>query len=418
MISNKDKKRLSKLSHLIYKASKKVKVLRHLAWPMEVKNKFFKENCQKLPIYNYPAYDDSELHLILDETNKYFGDTSYDLWLKTKTEEIKKSSQLINVCGTKEFFNISSNIYGTPTTPIHDNVTKPITLSNQFEKIIDAIENSSIRLKASPSLSSSEVAKKIDDKVKLYFNEYAPQIQLVKNLSAKATATSKYIRIREGSEFDQADINQLLNHEAYIHVATTINGRKQYNMKILGANYGSVTKTQEGLAVFSEFISGSIDVDRLKRISDRTLAIQMAIDGADFIDVYNYFIKEGISKHQAFENSRRVFRGGVLTGGAPFTKDLVYLDGFIRVFNFLRSAISLGKIECIELLFSGKIDLDDMPVIYSLYKEGLISKPDFIPPWANNLNYLICFFSVSMLLEDVNYKNVSKHYDLLLKGIN
>ena len=385
---------------------------------MEVKNTFFKENCQKLPIYNYPAYDDSELHLILDETNKYFGDTSYDLWLKTKTEEIKKSSQLINVCGTKEFFNISSNIYGTPTTPIHDNVTKPITLSNQFEKIIDAIENSSIRLKASPSLSSSEVAKKIDDKVKLYFNEYAPQIQLVKNLSAKATATSKYIRIREGSEFDQADINQLLNHEAYIHVATTINGRKQYNMKILGANYGSVTKTQEGLAVFSEFISGSIDVDRLKRISDRTLAIQMAIDGADFIDVYNYFIKEGISKHQAFENSRRVFRGGVLTGGAPFTKDLVYLDGFIRVFNFLRSAISLGKIECIELLFSGKIDLDDMPVIYSLYKEGLISKPDFIPPWANNLNYLICFFSVSMLLEDVNYKDVSKHYDLLLKGIN
>ena len=126
----------------------------------------------------------------------------------------------------------------------------------------------------------------------MYFNEHAPHVKLVKNLSAKATATSKYIRIREDSEFDQADINQLLNHEAYIHVATTINGRKQNNMKILGANYGSVTKTQEGLAVFSEFISGSIDVDRLKRISDRTIAIQMAIEGADFIDVYNYFIKE------------------------------------------------------------------------------------------------------------------------------
>ena len=305
-----------------------------------------------------------------------------------------------------------------PTTPIHDKVTKPIDLSSQFEKVIDLIDNSKTNMKESPSLSSSEVAKKIDDKVKLYFNEYAPQIQLVKNLSAKATATSKYIRIREESEFDQADINQLLNHEAYIHVATTINGRKQRNMKILGANYGSVTKTQEGLAVFSEFISGSIDIDRLKRISDRTLAIQMAIDGADFIEVYKYFINEGISKHQAFENSRRVFRGGVLSGGAPFTKDLVYLDGFIRVFNFLRSAISLGKIECIELLFSGKIELDDMPVVYSLYKDGLINKPDFIPPWANDLNYLICFFSVSMFLEDINYKNVSQHYDSLLKSIN
>jgi len=30
------------------------------------------------------------------------------------------------------------------------------------------------------------------------------------------------------------------------------------------------------------------------------------IEGADFIDVYNYFIKEGVSMDQAFENSRRV----------------------------------------------------------------------------------------------------------------
>ena len=418
MISVKEKKRLSKLSQLIYKASKKIKILRHISWPLEVKNKFFKENCQKFPVHTYPLHDDSELKFILNEADKYFGDTLYDSWLKTKAEEIKKNSSLLKACGTKEFFNISSDIYGLPTTPIHDKVTKPINLSNQFEKIIDAIKNSKIKLKPSPSLSSSLVAKKIDDKVKLYFNEDAPQVQLVENLSAKATATSKYIRIRKGSEFDQADINQLLNHEAYIHVATTINGRKQKNMKILGANYGSVTKTQEGLAVFSEFISGSMDVDRLKRISDRTIAIQMAIEGADFIDIYNYFIKEGVSSDQAFENSRRVFRGGVLAGGAPFTKDLVYLDGFIRVFNFLRSAISLGKIECIELLFSGKMDLDDMPIIYSLYKDGLIRKPDFIPPWANNLNYLICFFSVSMFIEDINYSNVSKHYDLLLDSIN
>ena len=54
-------------------------------------------------------------------------------------------------------------------------------------------------------------------------------------------------------------------------------------MKILGSNYGAITKTQEGLAVFSEFIAGSIDVDRMRRISDRVKAIQMAIDGADLL---------------------------------------------------------------------------------------------------------------------------------------
>ena len=36
--------------------------------------------------------------------------------------------------------------------------------------------------------------------------------------------------------------------------------------------------------------------------------------------------------------AERVFRGGVLTGGAPFTKDAVYQRGYCRVYNFLRVA--------------------------------------------------------------------------------
>ena len=135
-------------------------------------------------------------------------------------------------------------------------------------------------------------------------------------------------------------VKQLLNHEAYIHVATTLNGRAQKDMKVLGSNYGSITKTQEGLAVFSELITGSIDVDRMRRISDRVVAIQMSIDGADFIEVYKFFLEKNGSRNQAYESARRVFRGGLLTGGAPFTKDIVYLDGLIRFYNFFRSAKS------------------------------------------------------------------------------
>jgi len=202
-----------------------------------------------------------------------------------------------------------------------------------------------------------------------------------------------------------------------VHVATTINGKIQSGMKILASNYGAVTKTQEGLAVFSEFITGSMDIKRLRRISDRVKAIQMSIEGANFIDVYRYFIERGVSKGQAFESSRRVFRGGVISGGAPFTKDLVYLDGFIRTYNFLRSAISEGKTECIEILFSGKMDLDDVPIVYNMYKDGIVKKPSYIPPWATDINYLVCFLTFSVFLEDINYSNVAKYYDLLLKNV-
>ena len=144
----------------------------------------------------------------------------------------------------------------------------------------------------------------------------------------------------------------------------------------------------------------------------------MAIEGADFLQIFNYFLERHGSKGQAYESSRGIFRGGLLTGGAPFTKDIVYLDGFIRVYNFLRSAIASGKTECINLLFSGKLDLDDIPVIYSLYKEGLVTKPLFIPNWAKDLNFLICYLSFSVFLEKINYDNVSSYYDKLLGDID
>ena len=418
MLSAKDKKRISDLSELIYLASKEVKILKHISWSENVRIEFFKNNCNKIPVVTYPKYDDSDLIFLLKKSGILFGDTKYDVWLKNKVKDIKRSSELLSVCGTSDFFKVSSDIYGLPSTPIHDKTTMPRDLSRQFEEIINSINSNQIMQMHSSKLSSETVAKEISKSVDAFFGELAPKIKLVQGLSAKATASSKTIKIRENGEFDQTDVRQLLNHEAYIHVATTLNGRGQEKMKILGSNYGSITKTQEGLAVFSEFITGSIDVDRMRRISDRVLAIQMAIDGADFIEVFKYFVKKNNSNNQAFESTRRVFRGGVLTGGAPFTKDLVYLDGLIRVYNFFRSAISQGKTECIELLFSGKIDLDDIPIIYSLYKEGLVKKPKFIPPWAVDLNYLICFFSFSVFLENVNYDNVTNYYESLLKGVD
>ena len=418
MLSTKDKKRVSDLSELIYLASKEVKILKHISWSENIRIDFFKNSCNKIPVVTYPKYDDSNLSSLLQDAGRLFGDTKYDDWLKNKVKDIKRGSELLSVCGTSDFFKVSTEIYGLPTTPIHDRTTMPRDLSHQFEEIINSINSNQIMQMHSSKLSSETVAKEISKSVDAFFGELAPKIKLVRGLSAKATASSKTIKIRENGEFDQTDVRQLLNHEAYIHVATTLNGRGQEKMKILGSNYGSITKTQEGLAVFSEFITGSIDVDRMRRISDRVLAIQMAIDGADFIEVFKFFVKKNNSKNQAFESARRVFRGGLLTGGAPFTKDIVYLDGLIRIYNFFRSAISQGKTECIELLFSGKIDIDDIPIVYSLYKEGLVEKPQFIPPWAVDLNYLICFFSFSVFLEDVNYDNVTNYYESLLKDVD
>jgi len=94
---------------------------------------------------------------------------------------------------------------------------------------------------------------------------------------------------------------------------------------------------------FSEIISGTIELDRLRRLADRVFAIQMAIEGADFLEVYGYFLERTGNPDQSFENARRVFRGGVITGGAPFTKDVVYLFGLLQVSNAIRAIFSAGR---------------------------------------------------------------------------
>ena len=103
MISENQKKRLENLSELIYRASLKVKILRHISWPPEVKYQFFKQNCQKLPEYSYPKFDSKELDQILLKIDGQLGDTKYDLWLKNKLEDISLSANMLKASGTKTF---------------------------------------------------------------------------------------------------------------------------------------------------------------------------------------------------------------------------------------------------------------------------------------------------------------------------
>lgn len=90
-------------------------------------------------------------------------------------------------------------------------------------------------------------------------------------MSANALATSSQIRIRRDAKFTDRDAIQLINHEAFVHVLTSINGKKQTRLPILSEGHVGTTCTQEGLAVFAEIISGSIELNPFQRLADRLL---------------------------------------------------------------------------------------------------------------------------------------------------
>ena len=411
MLRKKDLIRLSDISETLYRISREVRILRHLRWPESVEIEFFEKKSQVLPKIKYPNFDYNKISTKLKTLENQYGDTPYDNWLKDKAAQIKIGSELLKSCGEKEFFDYSAKLYGAPKFPLSDGETSSLDIARKFEATLDSHFNHLPNHLNHDFISSIEVKDEIEKKVFNVFKEASPKVIISDELSAKATASSKNIKIKEGARFTKNDIDQLFNHEAMVHVATSLNGKTQKDMKILGANYGKVTKTQEGLAVFSEFITGCIDINRMYRISDRVIAIQMSKDGANFIDVYQFFLKRSKIKSQAFDDARRVFRGGVISGETPFTKDIVYLDGLVRIHNFLKIAISNGKTDAIEILFSGKIDLNDVSILLKMKKDGLIKKPKFLPKWAKNMNYLISYFLFSNFVGKMNYDKVGGHYN-------
>ena len=402
-IIEKEKQRIRKVAHLLYDGARRVRILRSIDWPGQVKQGFFAKAARELPVISYPGFDATPTIDIIREARRMIIPISpIDQWLERQANSIETGARMLAGIGTPVFFEHSRQVYGEPTAPLRYLPVTSLELAQSIQEVIDQLARIDLGVAPAAHLSAEEVARVIQAAVSLHFAEDAPKVTLVDTLSANALATADKIRIRRDARFTDRDAVQLLNHEAYIHVATSLNGRFQTDLPILGAGHPSTTRTQEGLAVFAEIISGTIELDRLRRLADRVFAIQMAIEGADFLEVYGYFLERTGNPDQSFESARRVFRGGVITGGAPFTKDVVYLFGLLQVSNAIHAIFSAGRSDCLRLLFCGKLDLQDIPALCELAAMRLCRPARYLPPWASDLRSLLALLTYSTFMNKID----------------
>ncbi len=405
-----EKKQLIKISDKLYEASKHIRILRNVSWSSTVREEFLASKGENLPVVSYPKVDVAPAHKYIAEVRKLIpSDFRFANWANAIADTLSNSAEMLTHLGKPEFYTYSQKLYGTPKNLLPDGKSTSLDLASFFEEIYD-----NISLLNLPHIDEKYDAVAIHDRmvvaVEDMFGPDAPAIIIDDEVSSKVIAGRRRIRIRSNAFFSDMDIDQLIHHEAYIHVATSINGHAQDKLKILSASHPGTTKTQEGLAVFAEFITGHLDLDRLRRLSDRIIAVQMAVDGADFIEVFRFYKEKTDNDANAYENTRRVFRGGVLTGGAPFTKDIVYLDGLLNVHNFLRTMVGDARADVLPLLFSGKLDIEDMGEMIQFKKMGLLKDPLYLPPWIKDIRFLLTYLSYSSFLNSVKLDNMKDHY--------
>jgi uncharacterized protein (TIGR02421 family) len=181
----------------------------------------------------------------------------------------------------------------------------------------------------------------------------------------------------------------------------------------MALNSPRITATQEGLATFAELMSGSIDIGRMKRISLRILAIDKALAGADFIEVFKFFLGSGQTEADSFTSAMRVFRGAPLTGGYAFTKDTVYLHGLLSVHTFFRWALKNQKLKLCRLLFAGKMTLHDVIALEPYFDSGYLAPPLYLPPWVQQASGMAGVLAFSLFANKIRLDRVEAE-DLVL----
>jgi uncharacterized protein (TIGR02421 family) len=410
-----EKDRIVAISDALDAAASKINILRNIAWSNEVQLDFFKHKAQKLPHITYKPFDAEPVLHELKKARALLGvDSVIDAWANRIANKLESSARLLETRGTQDFFFHSKNMYGCPKDILPDGQSSALDLAHHFGELFENIKDIDLGMAPPACVLPSTLASEMEKAVTEMFGSEGPKIVMDDTISSNAIAGRRRIAINPEACFTENDIRQLIEHEVYIHVATSINGHQQKHIKILGAGHAGTTETQEGLAVFSEFITGCVDLDRTRRLSDRVVATQLVIDGANFIDLYRHFLEKTDEPEKSFDQAKRVFRGGDINGRAPFTKDIVYLEGLVRVQNFLSVAVAKGKFEYIDLLFCGKLDLSDIPALKRMRDLGLIDQPAYLPHWIRDKRYLLTHLTYSSFLSGMDSSALHHHYREIL----
>jgi uncharacterized protein (TIGR02421 family) len=407
----------SELDRRLVAATRGIRLLQSVSWPASIEMEFvaaWKAGTARLPGITYPKFDFAETReallgiSIAAEPGHPLGD-----YIRRTAQSWRIATELLDAIGTKDVTEHSAHLFGRPTDLVPGAKLTNVDAARHFIVLADEFMSKGAINETPEWIEADELRIELQQQLDAFFGDDVVRVETDPELIAKAAAGATRIRLRSATSFTTYDRQQLVEHEAFVHSLTALNGRQQPHLKSLARNSPRITATQEGLAVFAELMSGSIDIERMKRISLRIIGIDMALKGADFIEVFRFFLDAGQSETDSFASAQRVFRGAPLDGGTAFTKDTVYLHGLLSVHTFFRWAFKHRKVGMCRNLFAGKLTLHDVVSLAPYFDNGYVAAPKYLPPWMQHANGLAGTLAFSLFANQIRLDRVEAE-DLVL----
>nr|WP_199046693.1 flavohemoglobin expression-modulating QEGLA motif protein [Dyella sp. ASV24] len=381
---------------------KKIRVLKAIDWPQSMEATFMASYEKGHPELPQPPVRHPDLTAEMATLKAIMAklDRGHPIgdWLFKTAWSYLTAAQMLMSIGTEAFTRCSTALYGRPDTIYPGQTSNAVDAAKDLLTISDDLISREGIPHVPADIPAEEFAQRLRERLGPFFDKDEVKVVLDPDLPSKATAGSKSINLRSSALFSALDLEQLTEHEAFVHTATLLNGKHQPYFKTLGLGAPRTTRAQEGLATFSEIITGAIDLNRLRRIALRVVAVKNALDGADFIEVFRGFLDAGQSPVESYQSAARIFRGGDPRGRICFTKDGAYLEGVMGIYVFIRKVLQAGHVEMLPLLFAGRVTMSDVITLAPYLQDGLIGRAVYVPPWARNpqrILSLMAFFTAA-----------------------
>jgi uncharacterized protein (TIGR02421 family) len=398
------KEYLRKLCDQIVHAQNPIRVLKAINWDPHVHERFFKSGAKELPKPDYPPLGFSpkdkqrELRAIRKQIR---GRNPVEELLRRRCDEFMQIAEMLAARGTRRFYELARRIYGDPRDRFPDHNVDNLAIARAWASRPRARDEELV-------YDAADAAARVADICNPLLGGNV-KVSVRWRLTANAAAGATRITLRKGARFSERQVRALAHHEGLWHVLTSLNGHRQPVLTILGVGLPRYIESQEGGGIVAEYLTGNITDERYIELGERTIAIDMAARGADFLEVYRYLLAR-FPPEKAALMSERVFRGGVLEGGAPFTKDAAYQRGYCRTFNFIRAALEQRDVDLVRAFLAGKMSVDDAELVRDLVEEGIAVGPVYLPEWFIDIDRLNAIATHSVTLNRFSLPSVTRYY--------
>jgi len=395
---------LRRISDAILHAQRPIRVLRSINWGPRVHERFFRSGARELPRPEYPAlgFEPAQKVKELRAIRRGIrGKNPVEDLLRKKCDEFALVVELLASRGTRRFYELSRRIYGDPRDRFPDHHVDNLAIARLWA--------SRPRARGEElTLGAAQAARRVAEICNPLLGGRV-RVVVTSRITANAASGATHISLRKGARFSERGVRALAHHEGLWHVLTSVNGLRQPVLTVLGVGLPRHLESQEGAGIVAEYLTGNITDERYIELGERTIAIDMAARGADFLEVYRYLLAR-FPPQKAALMSERVFRGGLVEGGAPFTKDAAYQRGYCRTWNFLRSALDGRDVDLVRAFLAGKMSVDDAALVRDLVEEGLCVGPVHLPEWFIDIDRLNAIATHSVTMNRFSLPSVTRYY--------